>query len=141
MSPRARCVAHPLSGNGRSASCIPKNFAKHRSASLPAWSKLDEYDLYYYLTVDCYIPASEVGKWIYVGDEVRIIDEGRLIKNYSAVLNCFKNMWPVYFSKLSFGVFFPFIFSCSHNMCIWLGIITYKHKPVYVVQAIVNFVL
>lgn len=76
MSPRARCVVptrNPESGEVLHA--FPKTFAKHRAASLPAWSKLDEYDHHYYLTVDCYIPASEIGKWIYVGDEVGVIGE------------------------------------------------------------------
>lgn len=76
MSPRARCVVptrNPESGEVLHA--FPKTFAKHRADSLPTWSKLDEYDHYYYLTVDCYIPASEVGKWICVGDEVRVVGE------------------------------------------------------------------
>ncbi len=76
VSPRARCVVptrNPETGEVLHA--FPKTFAKHRAASLPAWSKLDEYDHYYYLAVDCYIPASEVGKWIYVGDEVRVVGE------------------------------------------------------------------
>lgn len=76
MSPRARCVVptrNPETGEVLHA--FPKTFAKHRAASLPAWSKLDEYDHYYYLTVDCYIPASEVGKWICVGDEVKVVVE------------------------------------------------------------------
>ncbi len=74
MSPRARCVVptrNPESGEVLHA--FPKTFAKHRADSLPAWSTLDKYDHYYYLTVDCYIPPTEVGKWIRVGDEVRVI--------------------------------------------------------------------
>ena len=76
MSPRARCVVptrNPQTGEVLHA--FPKTFAKHRAASLPAWSKLDEYAHHYYLAVDCYIPVSEVGKWICVGDEVKLIGE------------------------------------------------------------------
>ena len=79
MSPRARCVVptrNPETGEVLHA--FPKTFVNHRAASLPTWSKLDEYDHYYYLTVDCYIPASEVGKWIRLGDEVKIVGEKEL---------------------------------------------------------------
>ncbi len=76
MSPRARCVVptrNPESGEVTHA--FPKIFAKHRAASQPAWSGLKEYDHHYYLSVDRYIPSSEVGKWIYAGDEVKIVGE------------------------------------------------------------------
>ncbi len=76
MSPRARCVVptrNPVSGEVIHA--FPKTFAKHRAASQPAWSGLNEYGHHYYLSVDCHIPAAEVGKWICVGDEVRIVGE------------------------------------------------------------------
>ncbi len=79
MSPRARCVVPTRNpGSGEVTHAFPKTFAKHRAASQPAWSSLKEYDHHYYLTVDCYIPATEVGKWIYVGDEVRIVVERKL---------------------------------------------------------------
>lgn len=76
MSPRARCVVptrHPESGEVLHA--FPKSFAKKRAETLPEWSHLSEHGHHYYLSVDCYIPASEVGKWIKVGDEVTVIGE------------------------------------------------------------------
>ncbi len=76
MSPRARCVVptrNTLSGEVTHA--FPKIFSKHRSDTLPAWSSLNEYGHHYYLTVNCFIPATEAGKWVEVGDELKIIGE------------------------------------------------------------------
>ena len=76
MSPRARCVVptrHPETGEVIHG--FPKTFARHRAASQPAWSMLNEYGHHYHLTVNCYIPATEIGKWIEVGDRVKIIGE------------------------------------------------------------------
>jgi uncharacterized protein len=73
MSPRARCVVptrHPQTGEVIHA--FQKTFAIQRAASLPAWSTLEQYGHTYYLSVDCYLPPSEYGKWIKVGDEVKI---------------------------------------------------------------------
>ena len=76
MSPRARCVV-PTSNpeTGEVIHAFPKTFARHRAASLPEWSALKEYGHHYYLTVNCYIPATEIGKWIEVGNGVKIIRE------------------------------------------------------------------
>lgn len=74
MSPRARCVVptrHPQTGEGIHA--FQKTFAKQRIENLPEWSTLDDYGHGYYLSVDCYIPPTEFGKWIEVGDEVKIM--------------------------------------------------------------------
>ena len=76
MSPRARCVVptrNPETGEVLYA--FPKTFAKHRAASQPAWSGLKEYNHHYYLSVDCHIPPTEVGKWIHVGDETKVVGE------------------------------------------------------------------
>jgi uncharacterized protein YcbX len=76
MSPRARCVVptrHPHTGEVIHA--FPKSFAKHRAATVPAWSTLKNYGHYYYLTVNCYVPATEIGKIVEVGDEIKIIGE------------------------------------------------------------------
>jgi uncharacterized protein YcbX len=73
ISPRARCVVptqHPETGEIIHG--FQKSFAQQRTASLPSWSTLDDYNHGYYLSVDCYIPPSEFGKWIAVGDEVVI---------------------------------------------------------------------
>ncbi len=74
MSPRARCVVptrNPETGEVLRA--FPKTFAKHRSATLPSFSTLKEHGHFYFLSVDCCIPKTEIGKWIYVGDKVEII--------------------------------------------------------------------
>jgi len=79
ISPRARCVVptrHPETGEVIHG--FPKLFAKQRTANLPHWSTLDDYGHAYYLSVDCYIPPSEFGKWISVGDEVKIIGKKSL---------------------------------------------------------------
>lgn len=76
MSPRARCVVpsrHPETGEVLHA--FPKSFSRHRASTLPQWSMLEEYGHHYYLTVNCYIPASEIGKTIETGNKVKIIGE------------------------------------------------------------------
>ncbi|MEO6613228.1 MAG: MOSC N-terminal beta barrel domain-containing protein [Chitinophagaceae bacterium] len=74
ISPRARCVVptrHPETGEVIHA--FPKSFARHRAATLPGWSELNEFGHYYYLTVNCLIPATETGKTICTGDRLKII--------------------------------------------------------------------
>lgn len=73
ISPRARCVVpsrHPETGEV--IELFQKSFAQQRKTNLPTWSTLDEYSHTYYLSVDCYIPPSQFGKWISVGDAVKI---------------------------------------------------------------------
>lgn len=80
MSPRARCIVptrHPQTGELIHA--FQKTFATQRAANLPAWSTLNDYGHTYYLSVDCYIPPSEFGKWIKVGDEVSILGKKTLV--------------------------------------------------------------
>ncbi len=74
MAPRARCIVptrHPQTGDVIRG--FQKSFADHRTGSLPEWSNLENYSHSYYLSVDCYLPPTEVGKWICVGDELKII--------------------------------------------------------------------
>jgi uncharacterized protein len=73
ISPRARCVVptrHPQTAEVFPK--FPKTFSQQRLANLPQWSTLEDFGHAYYLSVDCYIPASEFGKWIAVGDELTI---------------------------------------------------------------------
>ncbi len=80
MQPRERCVVptrNPETGEVTHA--FPKSFAKQRASTLPKWSTLTNYSHYYYLSVDCNIPSTEIGKTIQIGDEVKIIGE----KNFS----------------------------------------------------------
>lgn len=73
ISPRARCVVPTRNPQtGELIHGFPKSFAKERAANLPAWSTLNEYGHFYYLTVNCYIPETETGKWISIGDEIKI---------------------------------------------------------------------
>ena len=76
MQPRARCVVpthHPQTGEVIHA--FPKIFAHHRKNTLPFWSKLEEYGHNYYFSVDCLIPPTEIGKWIAIGDPLKIVGE------------------------------------------------------------------
>ena len=82
ISPRARCVVptrHPQTAEAFPK--FPKTFAQQRMASLPQWSTLEDYGHAYYLSVDCYLPPSEFGKWIAVGNELNIIAQ-KIITNF-----------------------------------------------------------
>lgn len=79
MSPRARCVVpsrHPQTGEAIHG--FQKTFAQQRVDNLPQGSTLQRYGHAYYLSVDCYLPPSEFGKWIAVGDELTIIGQKRI---------------------------------------------------------------
>lgn len=70
-SPCARCVVPTRNPNtGEVIPAFPKSFAKFRADSLPTWSKLKSFGHFYYFSVNCLIPASEIGKWIEVGNVV-----------------------------------------------------------------------
>ncbi|MEP7232663.1 MAG: MOSC N-terminal beta barrel domain-containing protein [Ginsengibacter sp.] len=74
MQPRERCVVptrNPETGEVTHA--FPKSFAKQRASTLPQWSALANYRHYYYLSVDCNIPSTEIGKTIQIGEEIKII--------------------------------------------------------------------
>ena len=78
-APRERCVVptrHPETGAVTFA--FPKLFAKHRAATLPQSSALKYYRHYYFLSVDCSIADTDIGKWIKVGDELSIIGKKKL---------------------------------------------------------------
>jgi len=78
VSPRERCVVpsrNPQTGEVRRG--FQKMFAQHREASVPDWSTLKLYPHYYFLSVDCLIPQSEIGKTISTGDELIIIGENQ----------------------------------------------------------------
>jgi uncharacterized protein len=76
MSPRARCVVPTRNPEtGEVIHAFAKSFARHRAASQPGWSMLNEYGHHYFLTVNCYIPATEIGKIIETGDRLTIIGE------------------------------------------------------------------
>jgi uncharacterized protein len=73
ISPRARCVVPSRNPQtGEILHGFPKIFAQQRTQTLPPWSTLEDYGHAYYLSVDCYIPPTEFGKWISIGDELAI---------------------------------------------------------------------
>ncbi len=75
-SPRERCVVPTRNPDtGEVIHAFPKTFAKKRASTLPEFSKLEAHGHYYFLTVDCSIPSSEIGKEIEIGNEVFVIGE------------------------------------------------------------------
>ena len=75
-SPRARCVVPTRNPDtGVITHAFPKSFSRHRASTLPQWSNLEEYGHHYYLTVNCLIPPTEIGKTIETGNPIKIIRE------------------------------------------------------------------
>ena len=73
ISPRARCVVPTRNPQtGELLHGFSKIFAQQRTQTLPRWSTLKDYGHAYYLSVDCYIPPTEFGKWIAVGEELTV---------------------------------------------------------------------
>jgi len=71
---RARCNVppqHPFTGE------LDKTFIKKmmiaRDKGVPEWSMVRELHSLYHLTIDCYLPDTEKGKFINVGDEVEML--------------------------------------------------------------------
>jgi len=76
ISPRARCVVPTRNPDtGVVTHAFPKSFSRHRASTLPEWSNLEEYGHHYYLTVNCLIPPTEIGKIIETGNPIKIIRE------------------------------------------------------------------
>ncbi len=74
MSPRARCNVPPRDPlTGISDKSFVKRMMKSRADSLPANSVIPAYGNLYYLAINTLIPRSETGKWLRVGDLVRIL--------------------------------------------------------------------
>lgn len=73
MGPRARCVVPTRNPQtGKDIHAFQKTFAYCREQNLPEGSALNHYGHTYYLSVDCMIPSSEIGKWIAKGDELKL---------------------------------------------------------------------
>lgn len=76
MSPRARCVVPSRNPEtGEVIHAFAKSFSKQRASTIPEWSTLEEYGHHYFLTVNCHIPATEIGKTIETGNEITIVGE------------------------------------------------------------------
>lgn len=74
ISLRARCNVppkDPFTGD------LDKSFVKKmlaaRDKNVPEWSMVREFPSLYYLTVNCFIPDTETGKFIHIGDEVALL--------------------------------------------------------------------
>ncbi len=74
VNPCARCAVPTR--NSRTGDAVPAGFAKifgeRRRRSLPEWAEASRFDHYYRLTVNTFIPESENGKLLTIGDEVRL---------------------------------------------------------------------
>lgn len=79
VSPRARCNVPPRDPlTGITDKAFVKRMIKNREATLPKNSHLPEYGNLYHLTINTYIPETQKGRWIRVGDELKIIEKVRL---------------------------------------------------------------
>lgn len=79
VSPRARCNVPPRDPlTGITDKTFVKRMMKSRQATLPEKSHLPEYGNLYHLTINTYIPETQKGKWLRVGDELKIIEPVRL---------------------------------------------------------------
>jgi uncharacterized protein YcbX len=57
---------------GEEVAGFQRIFSERRRATLPTWAPEPLFDHFYYLTVSTRVPASETGKTLRVGDEVRL---------------------------------------------------------------------
>lgn len=79
VSPRARCNVPPRDPlTGVTDKAFIKRMMKQREKTLPEGSHLPAYGNLYHLTINTYIPATQKGKWLRVGDEVRILEPVQL---------------------------------------------------------------
>ncbi|MBL7846244.1 MAG: MOSC N-terminal beta barrel domain-containing protein [Cyclobacteriaceae bacterium] len=79
VSPRARCNVPPRDPlTGVTDKTFVRRMMKHREKTLPEGSHLAAYGSLYHLTINTYIPVTQKGKWLRVGDEVRILEPVRL---------------------------------------------------------------
>ena len=75
ISPRARCNVPPRDPfTGETDKSFVKNVIKSRKESLPKDSRLPKFGNFYHLTVNTYLPESEKGKILKVGDQVQLIE-------------------------------------------------------------------
>ncbi len=73
VTPRARCIVPTRNSlNGDPYPYFTKRFVSARKDTLPESSLIPEYGHYYFFSVDTFIPDSETGKKISVGDKLEI---------------------------------------------------------------------
>jgi uncharacterized protein len=74
VSPRARCNVPPRDPlTGITDKTFVKRMMKSRESTLPENSHIRAYGSLYHLTINTYIPATQQGKWLRVGDQLKII--------------------------------------------------------------------
>jgi uncharacterized protein YcbX len=79
ISPRARCNVPPRDPfTGQTDKQFVKKMTGLRQQTLPTWSHIGQFGGYYQLTINTFIPDSERGKKIQLGDPVAILDRIRL---------------------------------------------------------------
>lgn len=75
ISPRARCNVPPRDPlTGIMDKTFVKKMMKSRESSLPAGSLIPSYGNLYHLTINTYLSENQEGKWLRVGDPVKIIE-------------------------------------------------------------------
>ncbi len=73
IGPRARCNVPPRDPySGETDKTFAKKMMASRSKNLPIGSTLTEHGNFYHLTVNTYVPQSETGKLIRLGDKIEI---------------------------------------------------------------------
>lgn len=79
ISPRARCNVPPRNPlTGITDKTFVKRMMQSRGNSLPEGSHLPEYGNLYHLAINTYIPYTENGKRLHVGDELKLIGPVKL---------------------------------------------------------------
>lgn len=79
VSPRARCNVPPRDPlTGITDKTFVKRMMKSREKTLPQNSHIPAYGSLYHLTINTYIPEAQKGKWLRVGDELKIMEPVRL---------------------------------------------------------------
>lgn len=74
VSPRARCNVPPRDPlTGISDKTFVRRMVQSRTASMPGESPIPKYGSMYHLTINTYLPDTEIGKWLRVGDDVEIL--------------------------------------------------------------------
>jgi uncharacterized protein YcbX len=74
MRPRARCNVPPRDPlTGETDKEFVKKMVSSRQEKLPTWSRLESFGGYYHLAVDTFIPDTERGKRIWLGDPIKIL--------------------------------------------------------------------
>ena len=79
VSPRARCNVPPRDPlTGITDKSFIKRMMKSREKTIPVNSHIPAYGSLYHLTINTYISETQKGKWLRVGDELKIIEPIRL---------------------------------------------------------------